>query len=371
MDDRVIEIWYDKPNETDVDFSWIGLSKELVNCNQEAIDFSPYPKVLALMEYARPDVVLSANGIPFLAIESTQMNPSGHNLPQRFSCLVRSAEVGVPSIFYYLERARRSKSDPNPRNVNIRVPLGQLMLSHLYDVPSMSVIWPTDPKTLQAQAGLDAHIELARVVDEAVVLAKKGDMLENSSKVVQEKFQDMHRLINQYHGNTYHKNPSYTSIFEIEKCITLDFCSKSLVPPESCSLIDTNQLLKHLYKEFAGKASVPENKKTSQLQSRALSLVYNGTANKKKDGPEHPYPGYLTLIDIIYARTGMTTRERRHNLVFKLPIALSIFKDKAIDRQTGLNILMEFSDLIILDDAVIVGGWLRNLSAGAVLVKAK
>jgi len=66
---------------------------------------------------------------------------------------------------------------------------------------------------------------------------------------------------------------------------------------------------------------------------------------------------------------GQTTRDRIMNLAFKLPIELDAYIQNALNRPTGLNILMEFSDFIILEDAVVLGGWLRNVAAGAILVR--
>jgi hypothetical protein len=365
-----IEIWYDKPNETDVDSSWTGLSAELNTCPQQAMDYSPYPKVLALMEYARPDVILTADGQPFLILELTQMNPSGHNLPQRFSCLVRAAELGVPAIYYYLEKARRSESDPNPRYVNIRVPLGQLRLTQLFHTPSLSMIWPTNSTTLQAEVGAHAHQPLAGIVDHIVKLARQGKVLHTSDPIVSQKVAQMRSLIATYYATTYSSNASYNDVVSAGKCVSDQLVGKRISPPESCQLLETTTFLKQEYKRLKGIGTIPSNKKTAQLLSRTHCLVYTGTANAKKDGPEHPYPGYLTLLDVLYARsaTGMVNRDRTFNLAFRLPIDVQVFKDKAFDRQTGLNILMEFSDLIVLNDAVVVGGFLRNVSAGAVLI---
>ncbi len=367
---RKIEIWYDKPNETDADFSWINLSKGLKGCPQNAMDYSPYPQVLGLMEYARPDVVLTADGVPFLILELTQMNPSGHNLPQRFSCFVRAAELGVPAIYYYLEKSRRSKSDPNPRYVNIRVPLGQLRLAQLFNTPSVSIIWPTNSKTLQAEVGIHAHKQLAEFVDYVVKLAHRGKLLSNRDKRAISCYKQMKDVIYRYYGSKYSNNDSYNKLVVVGDCSSDKIIGRRVSPPESCQLRETSIFLQEEFFRVKHIKNIPANKKTAQLLSRSHSLIYTGTANAQKDGPEHPYPGYLTLLDILYARNdkGMVNRDRKYNLAFRLPIDLQVFKDKAFDRQTGLNILMEFSDLILLNDAVVVGGYLRNVSAGTILV---
>ena len=363
-----LELWYDKPGEADPKHSWLSLSPQLRGIPAYPLDVSPYPGVLALMEYARPDVVLTSDGKPFLAIELTQMNPSGHNLPQRFSCLVRAAELGIPAIYYCLASSRRSNSDPNPRHINVRVPLAQLRLTELFKVPSLTVTWPTNPTTNRPRTEPGAHAGLVKLVEFAVGRALAGKLLSSHEIVVLERLGAMRDLVHKYYSSSYSGNESYNSSVTAGECVSDKLVGCRISPPESCQLIETHALLSALYKSL-GLGGVAKNKKSLQLLSRKHSLIYKGTANKSKDGPEHPYPGYLTLLDILYARTatGMVARDRRFNLIFQLPIDLAVFKDKALDRQTGLNILMEFSDLVVLNDALIVGGFLRNLSAGAVL----
>jgi len=57
------------------------------------------------------------------------------------------------------------------------------------------------------------------------------------------------------------------------------------------------------------------------LLARENTFIYKGTANKQKTGPEHPFPGYLTLLDILYLRNdyGQTTKNRIMNLGYNLP----------------------------------------------------
>jgi len=364
-----IEIWYHDPAEADPDHSWIGLSKILKECHQDSFDRCPYSRVLALAEYAQPDIVLSCEGIPFLSAELTRMNPSGHNLPQRFSCLVRAAELGVPSIFYYPEYSRRSNSDPNPRYLNIRVPLAQLRLSDIYNVPSLSFFWPTNPKSLQPELGLEAHIQLAKFVESVVVEGKSGNIISKNGTLVKEQARRMQDVTKKYATDAaYPPNISFRKHFPDGDHFSLQLLGRAVDPPNSCELVATQSLLQDLFKEV--KKKVPQNRKTNLLLSRTVSLVYNGTPNKSKDGPEHPYPGYLTLLDILYSRRegGHTPRDRQMNLVFRLPINLEKFREKALDRPTGLNILMEFADMIILKNGVVLGGFIRNLSSGAVLI---
>jgi hypothetical protein len=367
---RELNVWYHDASEADPECSWVANSVFLKNCDMASFDKCPYSRVLALAEYAQPDIVLSYKGVPFLSMELTRMNPSGHNLPQRFSCLVRAAETGVPSIFYYPEFARRSNSDPNPRYLNIRVPLAQMRLSEIYKVPSLSVFWPTNTCTLLPDSGPHTHSELAQVVDDIVnEFVKSQNVLELQTPLIHAYFGKMLSVIKKYATDrNYPHNASLRKYIADGDSFTTKILGKSIDPPESSEIIETAYLLRTLFKTLGRKMT--NNRKISLLLGRPLSLIYTGTPNKTKDGPEHPYPGYLTLLDILYLRSkgGQTTRDRVMNLVFRLPIKFNVFRSKALDRPTGLNILMEFADLIILHDAVVVGGFIRNLSAGAVLI---
>lgn len=133
---QLIELWYHDEAEVDARHSWLANSDFLIkNARTKSYENCSYSKVLALTEYARPDFILTIDGEPLLSSEITKMNPSGHNLPQRLSCLVRAAELGIPSLYYYPEYSRRTVSDPNPRFLNVRVPLSQLRLSEIYNIP--------------------------------------------------------------------------------------------------------------------------------------------------------------------------------------------------------------------------------------------
>lgn len=363
-------IWYHDEAEVDSANSWIAnsafLTQEVTKCSFQCC---PYSQVLALTEYARPDFVLTLDGMPLLSAELTRMNPSGHNLPQRFSCLVRASELGVPSLFYYPKEARRSNSDPNVRYVNPRILLAQLRLTSIYNVPSVSLFWPTDPVTKLPSMQTSAHTPLAGIVESVARLALEGKRLSPNEEIAKSLLDAMRATVSQI-GKPPRKNLSYRSIYPQGDDFTRSLVPGGFDPPTSCTFEKTSDLLDNLYREIKN-MPVPRNQKTQFLQAREYTLVYSGTPNANKDGPEHPYPGYLTLLDILYARnpTGQTPRDRSVNLGFRLPIAFKAFTEKALDRPTGLNILMEFADLVILNDAVIVGGWLRNLTAGAVLVR--
>jgi len=372
---NIIELYYHDESEVDPIHSWLNNSRFLVdNAFIKSYNECSYCRVLALTEYARPDFILAINGEPILSAELTEMNPSGHNLPQRFSCLLRAAELGIPSLFYCPKYSRRTASDPNPRYINVRVALAQMRLSDIFGVPSLTMIWPTDPLTILPTANNSDHKPLADFVEYVAKQRLRGNILSRSDSEVKKITEHMKHLSVPQRLSDYRPNSTYRKIYPSGDAFSRNVLASmginhAIDPPGSCQIENTHTLLTSIYSSMGRKLS--KNKKITTLLNRENSFIYKGTANSNCTGPEHPYPGYLTLLDILYLRleNGQTTRERNMNLVFILPITLQAYTENAINRPTGLNILMEFADIIILEDAVVLGGWIRNLSAGAVLIR--
>lgn len=367
------ELWYHDESEVDERHSWLGNSPWLIrNTVRKRYDNCSYSKVLALVEYARPDFILTVDGEPLISVEVTEMNPSGHNLPQRFSCLLRAAEMGIPSLYYYPEYSRRSTSDPNPRFLNVRIPLAQLRLSELFGVPSLSMFWPTDRASLMPSHDLSDHNMLARFMEYTLRLyIEQGKKLALHDPFVMDLQNTMR--VKSAPNQPYATNASFRTVFpEGDPFTKYILGDMAIDPPASCRIELTSELLSDKYAALRRNFNQVRNqKKVKMLLSRNRTFVYSGTANKQETGPEHPYPGYLSLLDILYLRQehGQTTRDRSMNLAFELPISVDAYIKNAINRPTGLNILMELSDLIILNDAIALGGWMRNIAAGAILVK--
>ena len=376
----LIELWYDKPIEVDPVHSWLANSKYLIKKTiRKPYEDCPYHKVLSLIEYSRPDFTLTVDGIPILCCESTKENPSGNNIPQRFPSILRAAELGVPSVFYYLKYARKSttkaKSNP-PLNVNVRVLLAQIRLSEIYNVPAMTLFMPTDSKTLLATSKISDHKPLAKLVKTVLdayltsnTILSSTDSLVLSNK--KEQINAINNILDSTCGKGYTKNSSYRVVYPKGSTFIYKYVSKySIDPTRACEVVKTDLLLQQEFLKL-GKKYTKSSQKIKTLLQRENTFVYEGTANNKQSGPEHPYPGSLTLIDILYVRqmNGTSVHDREMNIAFRLPISLQAYIDNSINKPTGLNILNIFCDIIILNDAIVISGWMLNLHAGAVLVK--
>ena len=360
-----IEIYHHDPVEVDTSTSWTGLCSEVAGFTPIDVKDATDSKVLALFDYARPDAVVVVDGQPVVSLEQTMMNPSGHNIPQRFSCLVRASELSVPSIMYCPESARRTFSDPNPRYMQVRVPMGQIRLTELFGVPSLTIFWPTGADLLP-RTDVSAHQTLADVI--GAMVRHRDDLsaltLDNAIVSAQE---EMRRVISDY-GLRYRKNRSVRSILP-----------NGFSPPAGISIAvdpaNTTQCIRT--EEFLGafhySASAP-SAELAVLLSREHTLVFTGTANKDRTDSEHPWPGYLTLLDVLYLRTesGITQRDRRMNLVYVLP---DVFPSNYVSRMnravppTATYITDTFSDAIVLGNELVHGRPIRGSSLAKIVAR--
>lgn len=353
-----VVIYHHDPVEVDPATSWTGLCPPLVDADLRDISAATDERVTQLFDYARPDAVITVDGSPVVSIEQTQMNPSGHNIPQRFSCLVRASELGVPSILYYPEYSRRTFSDPNVRYLNIRVPLAQIRLSRLFDTPSLSMFWPTNDDTLLPDTAPGVHRKIATVVDSLVSNAGDAANLLRL-RPVQDALADMDRVIST-HQRKYRQNASVRGLMPqgfpsatTEEGFVVD-------PPNGAALNTTV----HLLDSLSGERATGWPRIETHLRERHLTLVYTGTANGDRTDSEHPWPGYLTLLDILYARVdgGRASTDRAHNLVYRLPVDIETFLLRANrpDAPTPTYIVDTFADLVLLDGGVVPGRPMRG-----------
>jgi hypothetical protein len=355
---RVV-VYYHDPVEVNPATSWTGLCPPLKGASLVNIRGHKDPRVTALFEYARPDAVITLDGQPIVSIEQTAMNPSGHNIPQRFSFHLCAAELGVPSILYYPEYSRRTFSDPGVRYVQVRVPLAQQRLSQIYNIPALSVFWPTNPTTLLPDTAQTAHQNMADVVGALVTNAGNRSKL-LSLPEIKRALSEMDRVVARLAGG-YAINPSVRALLPNGFASSRTRAGIAIDPPTTNTLFRTPDFLRTLA-AMTPSSEWPAAK--AQLQQRDLTMVFTGTANKSRTDSEHPWPGYLTLLDTLYARRngGLRRTDRDVNLIYRLPVNLSTFVGRVNKKiiPTATYIADTFSDLIILNGGVIAGRTMRG-----------
>jgi hypothetical protein len=362
-----VVIYYHDPIEVDLSTSWTGLCPALQSARQVKITEVTDRNVTALFDYARPDAVITVDGKPAVSVEQTRMNPSGHNIPQRFSSQLWAAELGVPSILYYPEYARRTFSDPNVRYLQVRVPMAQLRVTRTFEVPTLSVFWPTNSRTKLPETGQAAHREMADLVNSLVTQASDLKSIRQLPEV-KRALERMGQVVAHY-ASRYRPNRSVRRLCPEGFSSAWVPTGVSVDPPEKVKLLETEAFIGSFaaYSALAGWPAAAD-----VLRRRSLTLLLTGTTNKDGTDSEHPWPGYLTLIDVLYARSdgGRRPKDRAVNLVYRLPVPVDTFLKRANERvpPTATCIVDTFADLLWLDGGVVAGRPLRGDAAASALL---
>lgn len=362
-----VAVYYHDPAEVNPATSWTGLCMPLKGAKMIDIRGHTDPRVTTLFAYARPDAVITLDDEPIVSIEQTMMNPSGHNIPQRFSFHLCAAELGVPSILYYPEYSRRTFSDKNARYLQVRVPLAQQRLSRIYNVPAISVFWPTNPTTLFPANARSTHQGMADVVGALILNAgNRSNLL--SLPEIKRSLAEMDRVVAKYAGR-YRKNPSVRMLLPDGFPGSRTKSGIFIDPPRTNVLHRTPDFLRTVASMTPSPAW---SSIEAKLKKRDLTMVFTGTANQDRTDSEHPWPGYLTLLDALYARKsgGLLRTDRDVNLIYRLPVNLSNFISRLNQQAppTPAYIADTFSDLIFLNGGVVAGRTMRgNVPAHPVL----
>ena len=120
-----------------------------------------------ITEYDKPDIILIQNNRPLLVIEITQEVPTGHNVGQRFARLVRSIELGIPTIYFFPFDAKKHGEYSNICNLNIRLLAAAKKMYQIHDTPLLCVNWPTDKDGEIITDGTE-NLQIARILKSCV-----------------------------------------------------------------------------------------------------------------------------------------------------------------------------------------------------------
>ena len=134
-------------------------------------------------------------------------------------------------------------------------------------------------------------------------------------------------------------------------------------PPPKAKLWETLDYVK-LLEQKATATGADWSTNRADFVLRDLTLVWPATANAATTDSEHPWDGFLTLIDALYTRTAgrLHTFERDHNLVYEVPVDVTAF-EKRLNRSqppTSAYIADIFSDLLVMKNGVIPGRPIRE-----------
>lgn len=279
----VLEAFCDDLNE----YSWfISLDHRLKKSRFQRIGIrgSNPLAVENLISYDRPDVILLNDGHPVVTIEKTREVPTGHNVGQRLARLVRSVELGIPTIKFFPFDARKHGVHTSVCNLNARLLLALENMWKIHKTPAIAVNWPSD-----------SH----------------GELAEDESADIQ-----LQVLLAEYISSGYRANcNAFTSARKDQRdeyARRCDIFPAYGSPPPSLIIDTTTKILKNLGVPVA-------SKQAKSLLLKDETVVYEIGMTEQKCRREDPYTGTQFIYDYLYCRNGPDPANKFRNLILHFP----------------------------------------------------
>lgn len=275
-----ITIYYDSLTEA----TWFQeLNPIFDNANFEIIKSrGDNPKVIEdITIYDKADIIVLKDDIPVLVLEKTSEVPTGHNVGQRFARLVRSIELGIPTIYYYPFDSKKHGKFASICNLNIRLLDASFKMYKIHDTPLLSVNWISDE-----------HGELITDGSENIVIRK---------------------LISSYVDSDFSKNCVAFKehldwmIAEYNRRLNIRPSYKKMPPSVKC----------YLTQEFFNALQV--SNVPDEILSRKYTHVYEIDMSPSKCKRQDPYTGTQFIYDYILCRNGINVSDKDSNLILYFP----------------------------------------------------
>ena len=242
------------------------------------------PHVDGLVEYDRPDIILTHDGRPVLVLEKSREVPTGHNIGQRLARIVRSAEAEVPVVKFFPFDARKHGEHSSICNLNARVLWAFHEMTNLHGVPVLAVNWPSDERGELLNDGSENDR-----VRELV-----SGYLESDFAIRVDEFHDqLDRMEDEFHHRVEQHEPYKR-------------------PPPSVEIRDTEEVLSD-FDEIVGQDV------RDALVRRDETVVYKIGMSPGSCRREDPYTGMQFLYDYIWCRSGPEVTDKHRNLVLHFP----------------------------------------------------
>lgn len=243
------------------------------------------PKVIdSLVQYDRPDIILTLDGEPKLVLEKTREVPTGHNVGQRFARLVRAAELVVPVIAFFPFDARKHGDYTSVCNLNIRLLKAFEQMRLIHKVPVLAVNWPAD----------EDHELIGDGSENDGPKRLIHGFLSSGCDVECKPFVDQERHMADEYERRLANFKGYDK------------------PPASVAVESTARALDVF--------DVPVEAATrSTLLARAETLTYTMAMTPEKCRREDPYTGTQFIYDYIWCRKGAKVEQKHRNLVLHFP----------------------------------------------------
>jgi len=237
-----------------------------------------------LIKFDRPDIILLDDGHPILVVEKTQEVPTGHNVGQRIARLVRSLEMGVPTIKFFPFDAMKHGEYAGVCNMNIRLLKAFEKMSEIHEAPMLAVNWPCDEYHELRDDGSEDDV-IRRLVN---------DYLANGNDSKCKAFSSQIAMMKKEYDLRLQRRRSYAQ------------------PPPSVRIMRTHLVLN----EFG---AVIDDETAQALVRRQESVVYKMGMNPSKCRREDPYTGTQFIYDYLWCRNGSNPTDKHRNLILHFP----------------------------------------------------
>ncbi len=310
------KIYYDAYQEA----KWFQeLNPAFKNAGLQSINSVQEPNVLRLLRYDKPDIILTSDDKPILALEKTTEVPTGHNVGQRFARIVCSAEEKVPFIYFFPFVAMKHGTYASACWVNARLLKAMENMHAIHHVPILAIDWQADSGYELIRDG-SQDLFLREVLDDMLKnnFSDKTPILQKAYDYMDKKFKE---ALTRHH--------QYADL------------------PGTAKIISTPDYLKSVESRIKDK-KIPE-----EVKNRDKSLIYViGMTYVRSD----PYTGTQILYDYLIARKGVLPKDREVNIILEMPYINNALWEKAAknpDRK-DVKLYKRFADIIVLADDIVI-----------------
>lgn len=244
-----------------------------------------------VIKYDRPDIILIKDNKILLVIEKTQEVPTGHNVGQRMARLVRSIELGVPTIYFCPFKARKHGKYTSICNINGRLFDAFFKIWTVHNTPLYLVNWKCD---------------------------ENGELISDGSED-----KEIKKLVNMYIDTNFKGNIDYINNEKRKLLISykeaVSSFEKYSSPPDSVSLIQTSSFLDEFNKNL-------NNHEKNKINTKEKTVLYKiGMKQGKSAKRQDPFTGTQFIYDYLYCRDGVRVENKKNNLILYFPFLSKSF----------------------------------------------
>lgn len=242
------------------------------------------PLVENLIQYDRPDIILTDGQKALLVIEKTREVPTGHNVGQRVARLVKAVENRIPTIKFFPFDAKKHGEYAGICNLNIRLLLAFNKMWDIHETPIIALNWKVDGR---------------------------GELIDDGSE--DDEFKE---LMASFVSSSFDRN---CSVFNTVRAKSQDEYNQRLAahkpygkPPPSVSFIKTKDYLESI-------RDILTPSEINHLNKYQESIVYLIKMSEAKCRREDPYTGTQFIYDYAYCRSGTQPDQKYKNLILHFP----------------------------------------------------